>query len=521
MRFSKVRPAGANAIEPPVAAVGGGGECSEAVWIGGEDIGGKVAIDKRARGGDILFEKGAGGKTGGGRGDVDVLVVVDARKRGDGCKAHIDANGGIERGGHRDIHMALAQVLGHLEDAAHTTERGGLDHGNICGLQLGDAVRVGDLANGFIGGDAHKETRAHKAAAHLGEFLSGGAGLFHIVQRHHHLRGLDRLIDGPAAVGVHAQYRDIAALGDGVADGADASGVVGKRVPLLRYLDFEGAAAGVALHHSRDLAGGYGWDGGVDLDGIAHRLRKALVGGLEPGVQPGGGLGRAVLQEGREFAPAGRTLDEQGFPGGNASETHGEWEGDYVGAVEDVIDMHGLHGSARRPLTPPPLCAILRTYTDKGGIMLLAEALAERAQAQERLNSLHERLLTVARVQEGDTPDEDPQALLRELDGVAGRIDELVQAINATNIATAFDEKRNLMEALALRDGLLRKRRIYHDLAQRAGTRSDRYSRTEIKFVSTIPVAELRKRVDDLSKQYRELDTRIQQLNWNTELKNG
>ena len=44
--------------------------------------------------------------------------------------------------------------------------------------------------------------------------------------------------------------------------------------------------------------------------------------------------------------------------------------------------------------------------------MLLAEALAERAQAQERLNSLHERLLTVARVQEGDTPDEDPQLSL-------------------------------------------------------------------------------------------------------------
>ena len=153
--------------------------------------------------------------------------------------------------------------------------------------------------------------------------------------------------------------------------------------------------------------------------------------------------------------------------------------------------------------------------------MLLAEALAERAQAQERLNSLHERLLTVVRVQEGDTPEEDPQELLRELDGVAGRIDELVQAINATNIATAFDEKMNLMEALALRDGLLRKRRIYNDLAQRAGTRSDRYSRNEIKFVSTIPVADMRKRVDDLSKQYRELDTRIQQLNWNTELKNG
>ena len=516
-----MRPTGAKAVEPPVAAVGGGGECGEAVWVGGEDIGGKVAIDKRARGGDVLFKKGAGGKAGGGRGDVDVLVVVDAREGGDGRQAHIDANGGIQRGGHRDIHMALAQVLGHLEDAAHAAKRGGLDHGDIRGLQFGHAIRVRNLTNGFIGGNAYKEAGAHKAAADLGELLGGGARLLHIVQRHHHLRGLDRLIDGPAAVGIHAKDGDIAALGDGVADGADASGVVGKRVPLLRYLDFEGAAAGVALHHGRDFAGGYGWDGGVDLDGIAHRLREALVGSLEPGAQPGGGLGWAILQKGRELAPAGRAIDEQGLPGGNAAETHGEREGDYVGAVEDVIDMHGIHGSGLRPLTSPPLCAILRTYTNKGGIMLLAEALAERAQAQERLNSLHERLLTVARVQEGDTPDEDPQKLLRELDGVAGRIDELVQAINATNIATAFDEKRNLMEALALRDGLLRKRRIYHDLAQRAGTRSDRYSRTEIKFVSTIPVAELRKRVDDLSKQYRELDTRIQQLNWNTELKNG
>lgn len=516
-----MRPASTNAIEPPVAAVGGGGECGEAVWVGGEDIGGKVAIDKRARGGDVFFEKGAGGKAGGGRGDVDVLVVVDTRQRGDGGKAHIDANGSIERGGHRDVHMALAQVLGHLEDAAHAAKRGGFDHSDVRGLQFGHAIRVGDFTDGFIGGDANEEAGAHKAATDLGKLLSGGTGLFHIIQRHHHLRGLDRLIDAPATVGVHAQDRDIAALGDGVADGADASGVVGKRVPLLRYFDFEGAAAGVALHHGRNLAGGYGRDGGVDLDGIAHRLREALVGGLEPGAQPCSGLGRAILQEGRELAPAGRPLDEQSLPSGNAAETHGEREGDYVGAVEDVIDMHGLHGSARQPLTPPPLCAILRTYTDKGGIMLLAEALAERAQAQERLNSLHERLLTVARVQEGDTPDEDPQELLRELDGVAGRIDELVQAINATNIATAFDKKMNLMEALALRDGLLRKRRIYHDLAQRAGTRSDRYSRTEIKFVSTIPVADLRKRVDDLSKQYRELDTRIQQLNWNTELKNG
>ena len=516
-----MRPAGAKAVEPPIAAVGGGSEGSQAVRVGGEDIGGEVAIDKRARGGDVFCKEGAGGKSSGGRGDVDVFIVVDAREGSNGREAHIDADGGVERGGHRDVHVTLTQVLGHLEDAAHATERGGLNHGDVCGLQLGDAIGVGDLTNGLIGGHAYEETRAHETAAHLGELLSGSAWLFHIIQRHHHLRSLDCFLHGPAAIGVHAQDRDFAALGDGVADGADASGVVGKRVALFCHLDFEGAAARVALHYGRDLAGRHGRDGGVDLDGIAHRLREALVGGLDTRAQPRGGLGRAVLQEGRELAPAGRAIDEEGLSGGDTAETHGKREGDYVGAVEDVIDMHGFHGSALRPLTPPPLCAILGTYTNRGGIMLLAEALAERAQAQERLNSLHERLLAVVRVQEGDTPEEDPQELLRELDGVAGRIDELVQAINATNSATAFDEKMNLMEALALRDGLLRKRRIYHDLAQRAGTRSDRYSRTEIKFVSTIPVADMRKRVDDLSKQYRELDTRIQQLNWNTELKNG
>ena len=40
--------------------------------------------------------------------------------------------------------------------------------------------------------------------------------------------------------------------------------------------------------------------------------------------------------------------------------------------------------------------------------MLLAEALAERAEAQARLDELRSRIVAVARVQEGDTPDEDP-----------------------------------------------------------------------------------------------------------------
>ena len=46
--------------------------------------------------------------------------------------------------------------------------------------------------------------------------------------------------------------------------------------------------------------------------------------------------------------------------------------------------------------------------------MLLAEALARRAEAQDRLNKLQERLVQGAMIQEGDTPVEDPAAMLEE-----------------------------------------------------------------------------------------------------------
>ena len=150
--------------------------------------------------------------------------------------------------------------------------------------------------------------------------------------------------------------------------------------------------------------------------------------------------------------------------------------------------------------------------------MLLAEALARRAEAQDRLNKVQERLIAVARVQEGDTPEEDPQALLREGQALLEEIETLVRRINHTNSRTNLDEQTTLTNAIARRDSLLRARRLYNAVADAASTRQDRYSRNEIRYVSTLSVAELRATTDRLSKDYRELDTRIQQLNWTTEL---
>jgi len=48
--------------------------------------------------------------------------------------------------------------------------------------------------------------------------------------------------------------------------------------------------------------------------------------------------------------------------------------------------------------------------------------------------------------------------------------------------------------------------------------RQDRYSKSEIKFYSTIDIGATRKNIDKLSKEYRELDTKLQGLNWTTDL---
>ena len=45
-----------------------------------------------------------------------------------------------------------------------------------------------------------------------------------------------------------------------------------------------------------------------------------------------------------------------------------------------------------------------------------------------------------------------------------------------------------------------------------------RYSRSEVRFVPAVDVKALRDMADSAAKAYRELDTKIQQLNWTTEL---
>lgn len=150
--------------------------------------------------------------------------------------------------------------------------------------------------------------------------------------------------------------------------------------------------------------------------------------------------------------------------------------------------------------------------------MKLAEALNQRADLQKRIAQLKERLNNNVKVQEGDSPAEDPKDLFAELDDAIHQLKETVFRINRTNLETAV-EGRSLTDIIAEKDTLSLKISTLREVLENANVRSDRFSRNEIKFVRTIDVSKLQKQIDDLSKQLRELDVKLQQANWSTDLK--
>lgn len=151
--------------------------------------------------------------------------------------------------------------------------------------------------------------------------------------------------------------------------------------------------------------------------------------------------------------------------------------------------------------------------------MKIAEALILRADCQKRYEQLKARIIRSAKVQEGDQPAENPRELVAELERVVNELADFIKRINRTNAATAFQDGKTVSDALAERDVLAMRRSFYADLAQAASVSQDRFMRTELKYVSTINVGETQRQADGLAKVYREMDARIQELNWQTELK--
>ena len=152
--------------------------------------------------------------------------------------------------------------------------------------------------------------------------------------------------------------------------------------------------------------------------------------------------------------------------------------------------------------------------------MKLAEALALRAEAVRRIEQLRSRIVDNARYQEGEEPAEDAAALLVQTGQSCTELESLIQRINRTN-ASARMGTETVTDALARRDVLKLRHGVITAAADAAAGRERGWSRqlrSELTFVSALPVADLRAEADDVARRIRGLDTDIQRANWEIDL---
>lgn len=154
--------------------------------------------------------------------------------------------------------------------------------------------------------------------------------------------------------------------------------------------------------------------------------------------------------------------------------------------------------------------------------MKLAEALALRAEATRRIEQLRGRIVANARYQEGEEPSEDAASLLAQTGESCAQLESLIRRINRTNAAAPLGTG-TITDAIARRDVLKVQHSVITAAADAAARRDvgwggPRQLRSELTYVSALPVAELRSQADDIARRLRELDMDIQRTNWEIDL---
>jgi hypothetical protein len=157
---------------------------------------------------------------------------------------------------------------------------------------------------------------------------------------------------------------------------------------------------------------------------------------------------------------------------------------------------------------------------ERGTPVKLAEALALRAETARRIEQLRSRIVDNARYQEGEAPAEDAARLLAQTGEACAELESLIRRINRTN-ASARLGPVTITDAIARRDVLRLRHGVITAAADAAAGRErgwGRQLRTELTFVSALPVADLRAQADELARRIREQDTEIQRTNWEVDL---
>jgi len=151
--------------------------------------------------------------------------------------------------------------------------------------------------------------------------------------------------------------------------------------------------------------------------------------------------------------------------------------------------------------------------------MLLAEALLRKAVLKKELEALEQRMSESARVPHDEEPVDDYLILLDNYNEKEYELREMSLKILSTNNKTVFTEGETISQAIIRRDSLKRVVSMYNKLLSAAtGGGRGLFSSRDIKYKRIVNMDKVRADMNIKAMQYRDLDVKLQQLNWNTEL---
>ena len=149
--------------------------------------------------------------------------------------------------------------------------------------------------------------------------------------------------------------------------------------------------------------------------------------------------------------------------------------------------------------------------------MKLAEALQERADLNRKIDELGRRIRQNFLVQQGEKPNEDPNAMFEELKAAVDRLETVIRQINFSNCKHRVGG-RTLTEIIARKDTLKMLYNAHRDALSAATQSTSRARGTEIKILPVVDVKALRRETDEIAKEIRMLDNALQQANWTFDL---
>jgi len=148
--------------------------------------------------------------------------------------------------------------------------------------------------------------------------------------------------------------------------------------------------------------------------------------------------------------------------------------------------------------------------------MKLAEGLLLRADLIKKIEHVQNRIRPVLIVSDDKSPQEDPVELLAKMRTALHELEDIIVRINNTNNNTQIEGYKSLMEALAKRDAL----KMLSERLRNIRFSAQVNNSGDANLQATIDIKKLQIEMDETGRAFRELDSKIQEINWQTELKN-